>query len=141
MNPLVILVLLLVLRGGTPALSVTRLSLPTYFDTFRMEMMLDRMRTLTDALEKVNHLRQIDQTASGRTGTVERLGESLEVAKADALAACERAAGDRSDGRGNRHPAPVQRSLGADDGSGAIAYRPGRDGTGKGRKMTDFERK
>lgn len=61
-----------------------RLSLPSpaYFDTFRMEMMLDRMRTITDALDKMNHLRQIDRAAVDRAGAVERIGESLEVAKA-----------------------------------------------------------
>ena len=41
----------------------------------------DRMYCVTDALDKVNHLRQLDR-ASGRNNTVERLGQSLEVAKA-----------------------------------------------------------
>ena len=90
MHPLVLLVLLLALQNGTsghgyiwrpPTLPRLSISLPAYFDTFRMELMLDRMRTLTDALDKVNHLRQLDR-ASGRNNTVERLGQSLEVAKA-----------------------------------------------------------
>lgn len=91
MNPLLLVVLLFVLKNGTsggsyvwrpPLLPTFSASFPTYFDTFRMELMLDRMRTITDALDKVNHLRQIDRSAAERLGTMDRIGESLEVAKA-----------------------------------------------------------
>ncbi|MBQ6949756.1 MAG: hypothetical protein IJN41_08720 [Firmicutes bacterium] len=34
---------------------------PLYFDTFRMELMLDRLRNLTEMLEKVNRLSQVNQ--------------------------------------------------------------------------------
>ncbi|MBQ1215733.1 MAG: hypothetical protein IIX88_05295 [Firmicutes bacterium] len=34
---------------------------PLYFDTFRMELMLDRLRVLTETLEKVNRLSQVNQ--------------------------------------------------------------------------------
>jgi len=91
MHPLLLLALLFALRNGRansgyiwrpPVLPRLSMPFPTYFDTFRMEMMLDKMRTLTDALDKVNHLRQIDQSAAGRSNAMERIGESLEVAKA-----------------------------------------------------------
>lgn len=91
MHPLLLLTLLFVLKSRAenssylwrpPALPRLFPPFPTYFDTFRMELMLDKMRTLTDALDKVNHLRQIDQTASKQDSKMERIGESLEVAKA-----------------------------------------------------------
>ena len=91
MNPLWLLVLVFALsdRGRKtpyiwrpPALPRLSSMIPEYFDTFRMELMLDRMRTMTDALDKVNHLRQLNRTELDRGGTVERLSESIEVAKA-----------------------------------------------------------
>ena len=78
MNPLIILILVFVLKENgrnkpyiwrgplVPGLSVTHfmkdvLEEPLYFDTFRMELVLDRLRDLTEMLEKVNRLSQINQ--------------------------------------------------------------------------------
>ncbi len=77
MNPLIVLILIFVWKEGgnkpyiwrgpaVPRLSVSRivkeaLEEPLYFDTFRMELMLDRLRNLTEMLEKVNRLSQVNQ--------------------------------------------------------------------------------
>ncbi|MBQ4576216.1 MAG: hypothetical protein IKK22_06035 [Firmicutes bacterium] len=77
MNPLILLILVFVLKEGrnrpyiwrgptVPGWSVTNvvkeaLEEPFYFDTFRMELILDRLRNLTEMLEKVNRLSQVNQ--------------------------------------------------------------------------------
>lgn len=78
MHPLIVLILVFVLKENgknkpyiwrgplVPGLSVTRvmkdvLEEPIYFDTFRMELVLDRLRELTEMLEKVNRLSQVNQ--------------------------------------------------------------------------------
>ncbi len=66
MNPLILLVLAFVLKERIPRRSVgsfvrEALEEPLYFDTFRMEMILDRLRMLTEMMEKVNRLSQVSQ--------------------------------------------------------------------------------
>ena len=65
MHPLLLLVLVFVLKDGGRKKSYIRKEMifpePLYFDTFRMELMLDRLRVLTETLEKVNRLSQVNQ--------------------------------------------------------------------------------
>ncbi len=52
-NPLKILLLLLLLSDG-------RGSQPAYFDTFRLDLLLDKLHHTVNALENVNRLRQFN---------------------------------------------------------------------------------
>lgn len=52
-NPLKILLLLLLLSDG-------RGSQPAYFDTFRLDLLLDKLHNTVNALENVNRLRQFN---------------------------------------------------------------------------------
>lgn len=65
MHPLLLLVLVFVLKDGGRKKPYIRKEMifpePLYFDTFRMELMLDRLRVLTETLEKVNRLSQVNQ--------------------------------------------------------------------------------
>lgn len=54
---------------------------PGYFDTFRMEMLLDRLHNMTNTLEKVNHLNQIKGVPLNRTNAIDRVQESLDAVK------------------------------------------------------------
>jgi hypothetical protein len=85
MNPALILAALLFLsRGNAPlrlpprAASVKN---PTYFDTFRLEMLLDRLHSMTDALEKVNHLNRLKNVPMTRGHSLDRIQESLEAVR------------------------------------------------------------
>lgn len=53
MNPLILPILVFVLRG-------TSIGNLTYIDTFRMELLLDRLWNITELLEKVNRTSQMD---------------------------------------------------------------------------------
>lgn len=94
MNPLLLLIVVLILSGGDKRHgSMTGLGqgrrfpapppLPRfdYFDTFHMELLLDRMRTLTEALEKVNHLRQIDKLPPTRESSLNKIQDSVDAAR------------------------------------------------------------
>ena len=101
MHPLLVLVILFSVKNGIrrpsdrvyiwklPALpGISRLSFPkpedinlTYFDTFRMELFLDRMRNLTEGLEALNRLRQYGTVDTDAAGIVNRLEASLLAAK------------------------------------------------------------
>ncbi len=54
---------------------------PGYFDTFRMEMLLDRLHNMTTTLEKVNHLNQIKSVPLSRNNAIDRVQESLDAVK------------------------------------------------------------
>lgn len=54
---------------------------PGYFDTFRMEMLLDRLHNMTNTLEKVNHLNQIKSVPLSRNNAIDRVQESLDAVK------------------------------------------------------------
>lgn len=54
---------------------------PGYFDTFRMELLLDRLRSMTTTLEKVNHLNSLKGVPINRNNSIDRVQESLEAVK------------------------------------------------------------
>jgi len=54
---------------------------PGYFDTFRMELLLDRLRNMTTTLERVNHLNQLKSVPINRSNSIDRVQESLEAVK------------------------------------------------------------
>ena len=54
---------------------------PGYFDTFKMEMLLDRLHGMTDTLERVNHLNQLKGVPINRSNAVDRIQESLDAVK------------------------------------------------------------
>ena len=94
MNPALIFAALLFLsqNQGKPAfrlppppaagkLGIPRIKDPGYFDTFRMELLLDRLHNMTSTLEKVNHLNQMRSVPSNRNNSIDRVQESLEAVK------------------------------------------------------------
>ncbi len=94
MNPRFILLLLLIVgsRGGAhmsppsspPSFRLPRLpNTPAYVDTFKMEMMLDRLHAMTDAIEKINRLNQIQKVPEpkGKFPSLDRVQESLGAVK------------------------------------------------------------
>lgn len=77
MNPLIIVVIILFLSNkGTHGLT-----LPPYFDTFKMELLLDKLRVLTNSLEKINKVNQMNKDPEGKTLTVDRIHQSLDAIK------------------------------------------------------------
>lgn len=52
-----------------------------YFDTFKMELMVDRLRMMTDSLEKVNHLNQVRNVPLGRDNIADRVQDSLDAVR------------------------------------------------------------
>jgi len=94
MNPALILFVLLLLsqnQGKTPfrlppppilgKFGIPPIKDPGYFDTFRMEMLLDHLRNMTNALEKVNHLNQLKSVPLNGSNSIDRIQESLEAIK------------------------------------------------------------
>lgn len=96
MNPLLILIVFLIASGGDRSSAFMpgprpglRFPAPPhfpslrggYFDTFRMELLLDRMRTLTEALEKVNHLRQIEKLPPTKESSLSKIQDSVDAAR------------------------------------------------------------
>ncbi|MGI6733974.1 MAG: hypothetical protein ACOX4J_07395 [Anaerovoracaceae bacterium] len=91
MNPGLILILILVLgnTGGRHNLPPPHIRLPripkgpAYIDTFKMELMLDRLRAMTNAIDKINHLTQIQKVPEpkSKSSTIDRVQESLEAVK------------------------------------------------------------
>jgi hypothetical protein len=100
MNPVLILVAILVLSqgktGGFPVgpkppghisspkiarLSIPPVKVPPYFDTFKMDLLLDRMHSMTDTLEKVNHLNQMRNIPLDKSNSIDRIQESLDAVK------------------------------------------------------------
>ncbi|HYE69530.1 MAG TPA: hypothetical protein VEA58_13015 [Anaerovoracaceae bacterium] len=54
---------------------------PGYFDTFKMELLLDRLHSMTSTLEKVNHLNQMRSVPLNKTNSIDRVQESLDAVK------------------------------------------------------------
>ena len=94
MNPALIMAAVLYLskNNGNPLLrlpslsSLSRSGIPSikdfgYFDTFRMEMLLDRLHSMTNTLEKVNHLNQMKSIPLSKDNSIDRIQESLEAVK------------------------------------------------------------
>lgn len=63
-------------KAGIPSLKD-----PGYFDTFRMELLLDRLHNMTNTLEKVNHLNRIKGVPLTRDNSIDRVQESLDAVK------------------------------------------------------------
>ncbi|MDD3169626.1 MAG: hypothetical protein PHC91_09250 [Eubacteriales bacterium] len=62
-------------------LGITAIKDPGYFDTFRMEMLLDRLHSMTSTLEKVNHLNQMKGIPLNKNNAIDRVQESLDAVK------------------------------------------------------------
>ena len=56
---------------------------PGYIDTFKMELMLDRLRAMTNAIDKINHLNQAQRVPEPKSkfSTIDRVQDSLEAVK------------------------------------------------------------
>ena len=102
MNPVLIVIVILIFSqgksGGFPALPLNRSAghissagvkkmnltppkIPSYFDTFKMDLFLDRMHSMTNTLEKVNHLNQMRHIPLNKSNSIDRIQESLEAVK------------------------------------------------------------
>jgi len=93
MNPALILALVLFLsqkQGELPfrlppsavgKMGIPPIKDPGYFDTFRMELLLDRLRNMTATLEKVNYLNQLKSVPMNRNNSIDRIQESLDAVK------------------------------------------------------------
>lgn len=93
MNPALILAAVLFLsqnQGKSPfklpppaigKLGIPSIKDPGYFDTFRMELLLDRLHTMTSTLEKVNHMNQIRGIPLNKNNAIDRVQESLDAVK------------------------------------------------------------
>ena len=91
MNPgsILILALLLEAGGGKHKLSLPPVPMPrlpkgpAYIDTFKMELAVDRLQSITGALQKINHLNQVQKVPEpkGKLPSMERIQESLDAVK------------------------------------------------------------
>lgn len=94
MNPALIMAAVLFLsqnQGKTPfrlppppmagRLGIPPIKDPGYFDTFKMELLLDRLHNMTNTLEKVNHLNQLKSVPLTRNNSIDRVQESLDAVK------------------------------------------------------------
>ena len=93
MNPALILAAVLFLsqnQGKSPfkipppvigKLGIPAIKDPGYFDTFRMELLLDRLHSMTSTLEKVNHLNQIRGVPLNKNNAIDRVQDSLDAVK------------------------------------------------------------
>ncbi|HPO05461.1 MAG TPA: hypothetical protein PLV37_08095 [Bacillota bacterium] len=91
MNPgsIIFLIFVLSISGGKPKASPPVLRFPhppkspSYIDTFKMELALDRLHSITNAIEKVNHLSQVQKIPEpkGKMPSIDRIQESLDAVK------------------------------------------------------------
>lgn len=101
MNPIIILVVALVLINGNGSsesghsgsspikpfnMKIPPIAppMPPYFDTFKMELLLDKLRLLINSLEKINKVNQMSGTsesADGKSVTIDKIHESLDAIK------------------------------------------------------------
>lgn len=94
MNPAIAVVAILLLSQGSqgkspfpiPPRSVGKLGIPPikdpgYFDTFKMEMLVDHLHNMTNTLEKVNHLNQMRSVPLNKTNSIDRIQESLDAVR------------------------------------------------------------
>lgn len=93
MNPLLLLIIILIFSNNgknhsyipSSPISLGRSILPPihldYFDTFKMELLLDRLRTITEALDKLNHLRQIQSLPPSKETSMNKIQDSVDAAK------------------------------------------------------------
>ncbi len=91
MNPLLIVIVILILSESpsSPAGKLKRsfanstrsLSFPPYFDTFKMELFLDKLSTLIYSLDKINNVNQMSKEETKMLPSMDRIHESLEAVK------------------------------------------------------------
>ena len=91
MNPILILVVIFILSNEGKPLShikpphIGKLGFPpigpAYIDTFKMELLLDRLNSMTNTLEKVNHLNQMRNIPMTKSNSVDRIQESLDAVR------------------------------------------------------------
>jgi len=94
MNPALILAAVLFLsqnQGKSPLrlppppaigkLGIPAIKDPGYFDTFKMELLLDRLHSMTSTLEKVNHLNQLKSVPMNKSNSIDRIQESLDAVR------------------------------------------------------------
>ncbi len=91
MNPRLILIMILLLgpTGGRQKFPLGPIRLPSfpksppYIDTFRMEMILDRLHTMTGAIEKINRLGQAHKIPEPHKNlpSIDRVQDSLDAVK------------------------------------------------------------
>lgn len=94
MNPAIVLAAVLFLSQGSSGRSllppppgairkagIPPIKDPAYFDTFRMEMLLDRLHGITNTLEKMNHLNQMRSVPMTKDNSIDRIQESLEAVR------------------------------------------------------------
>ena len=94
MNPALILIAVFLMSQGShdksflpllppPAgkLGIPSIKDPAYFDTFQMELLLDRLHGMTGTLEKINHLNQLKSVPFNRNNSIDRIQESLEAVR------------------------------------------------------------
>ncbi|MDD4565460.1 MAG: hypothetical protein PHE79_08335 [Eubacteriales bacterium] len=94
MNPALILIAIFFMSQdahGKPALPILPPKLgklgnlanknPVYFDTFQMELLLDRLHNMTNTLEKINHLNQLKSVPLNKSNYIDRIQESLNAVR------------------------------------------------------------
>lgn len=93
MNPALILIAILFMsqtpqgKSAFPSLPpAMKLGLPAakspvYFDTFQMELLLDRLHNMINALEKINHLNQLRSVPVNKSNYIDRIQESLDAVR------------------------------------------------------------
>ncbi len=99
MNPLLLLIVFSIFSSGGPSTLKNNpyINIPSirksflspflsplssnYFDTFKMELLLDRLKAITEALDKINHLNQMRTLPPSRENSINRIQESLDAAR------------------------------------------------------------
>lgn len=90
-NPLLVLALLYTLSNqgkpvrNTKSIQIAKLNAPptgpSYIDTFKIELLLDRLHSMTNTLEKVNHLNQMRNIPLNRNNSLDRIQESIDTVR------------------------------------------------------------
>jgi len=69
------------LSSGLSSNSLPSLIPPNYFDTFKMELLLDKLHETVDALERVNRLNQIVREPLSKQNSAQHIKESVDAVK------------------------------------------------------------
>ncbi|MGI6731847.1 MAG: hypothetical protein ACOX5F_08180 [Anaerovoracaceae bacterium] len=86
MNPgLLVVLILLFSNSGKGQGPIGKINIPSsgpnYIDTFKMELLLDRLRNVTDSLERVNRLNQMKNVPFTKDNALDRIQESLDAVR------------------------------------------------------------
>lgn len=54
---------------------------PVYFDTFQMELLLDRLHNMTNTMEKINRLNNLKNVPMNKSNYIDRIQESLDATR------------------------------------------------------------